>query len=106
MRAKLDARPDCVEFRRRAPTGRRSSPVTFCGEALKPIRFGEPPAVAPTDEPDAETNDHEEAIAATTAPGESGAADGCSGVPGRPVTALPTLLFSLAALSLARRRQM
>jgi hypothetical protein len=30
----LEEVPDCLEFRRRAPTGRRSTPVVLCGDAL------------------------------------------------------------------------
>lgn len=31
---KLEEAPDCLEFRRRAPTGRRSTPVVLCGDEL------------------------------------------------------------------------
>jgi hypothetical protein len=30
----LPSVPDCVELRRRAPTGKRSAPLTICGDAL------------------------------------------------------------------------
>lgn len=48
--------PECIDLLRRAPTGRRSKPVTFCGDALRLRAAGSelscsPTAVAPSGEP-------------------------------------------------------
>jgi hypothetical protein len=99
---KLDALPDCVEFRRRARTGRRSSPVTFCGEELEAKRFGEPPAAEPGPIQDASaSNERDDAAPAS----DSAKGDGCSSAPGTPATALPALIALIGMALRGGRRE-
>ena len=68
---KLDAMPNCIDFRRRTRTGRRSAPVTLCGEALVTKSFLEPPSTEPHDSEDATASDEAEGGSALTAAGDA-----------------------------------
>jgi hypothetical protein len=115
---KLESAPDCLEFRRRAPNGRRSAPVALCGDALaeRPfpgaggVRDAGTGAPSPPVEPRAITQG---AIrgAEGTSWGTSAAmqspshpqADGCSAAPGARRRSGVGLVMLLALAGLARR---
>jgi MYXO-CTERM domain-containing protein len=101
---KLDAVPDCLEFRRRARTGRRSAPVILCDEALEAKPYIEPPTAEPNESEGASAADDADGGAAPTAASDTSKAGGCSSAPGAPTTVLP-MLIGLIALPLGRRRR-